>query len=171
MKPQEGAGCPSAPLRRGPDGLEFWLQGTMLKVTPVLSKYLSLVSLSVRKISPALAGKCIAVAVACAGLAAEPKVVRRQTSFPTKHRVEHTCEPCWRSNYEICTRHCQGSEKSGNLGGRGEWVLPLRLSPLLPLLGMGVLIRCVVAAATVGLWLPREYHRASAAFTMAAAVM
>ncbi len=23
MKPQEGIGCPSAPLRRGPDGLEF----------------------------------------------------------------------------------------------------------------------------------------------------
>jgi hypothetical protein len=25
-------GWPSAPLSRGPDGLEFWLQGTMLKV-------------------------------------------------------------------------------------------------------------------------------------------
>ncbi len=72
-----------------------------------------------RKISPALAGKCIAVAVACAGLAAEPKMVRRQTSFPTKHRVEHTCEPYWRSNCEICTHHCQGSEMNGNLGGRG----------------------------------------------------
>jgi hypothetical protein len=33
-------GCPSAPLRRGPDGLEFWLQGTMLKVAPVSTKYL-----------------------------------------------------------------------------------------------------------------------------------
>jgi hypothetical protein len=99
MKPQEGTGCPSAPLRRGPDGLEFWLQGTMLKVAPVSSNYLSLVSLSVRKISPALAWKCIAVAVTCAGLAAEPKVVRQQTSFPTKHRVDHTCEPCWRGNY------------------------------------------------------------------------
>jgi hypothetical protein len=32
MKPQVGLGCPSAPLRRGPGGLEFWLQGTMLKV-------------------------------------------------------------------------------------------------------------------------------------------
>jgi hypothetical protein len=119
MKPQEGIGCPSAPLRRGPDGLEFWLQGTMLMVAPVSTKYHSLVGSSVRKISPALPGKCIAVAVACAGLAAEPKVVWRQTSFLTKHRVEHTYEPCWRSNYEICTRHFQGSEKSRNLGKRG----------------------------------------------------
>jgi hypothetical protein len=31
IKPQEGIGWLSAPLRRGPDGLEFWLQGTMLK--------------------------------------------------------------------------------------------------------------------------------------------
>jgi hypothetical protein len=100
------------------------LQGTMLKVAPVSTKYLSLVSLSVRKISPALAGKCIAVAVACAGLVAETKVVQRQTSFLTKHRVEHTCVPCWHSNYEICTRHCQGSERNRNLGGREDdfWI-------------------------------------------------
>jgi hypothetical protein len=44
MKPQEGIGYPSAPLRRGPDGLEFRLQGTMLKVAPVSTKYLSLVN-------------------------------------------------------------------------------------------------------------------------------
>jgi hypothetical protein len=60
-------GCPSAPLRRGPDGPEFWLQGTMLRVAPVSSKYLSLVNLSVKKIKPVFAGKCIAVAVACVG--------------------------------------------------------------------------------------------------------
>jgi hypothetical protein len=118
MKPQEGMVCPSAPLSRGPDGLEFSLQGTMLQVAPVLTKYLSIVSSSVRKMSPALAGKCIAVAMACAGLAAEPKMVRRQTSFPTKHRVQYTCEPYGLSNCEICTRHCQGSEMNGNLGGR-----------------------------------------------------
>jgi hypothetical protein len=119
MKPKEGMVCPSAPLSRGPDGLEFWLQGTMLKVAPVSTKYLSFVGSSVRKISPALAGKCIAVAVACAGLAAEPKMDQRQISFPTKHRVEHTCEPYWRSNWEICTRHCQSSETNENLGERG----------------------------------------------------
>jgi hypothetical protein len=62
-------GCPSASLRRGPDGLEFWLQGTMLRVAPVSTKYLSFVNSSVRKINPAFAGKCIAVAVACVGLA------------------------------------------------------------------------------------------------------
>jgi Ni/Co efflux regulator RcnB len=79
-----------------------------------------LVSSSDRKISPALAGKFIAVAVACAGLAAKLKVVQQQTSFPTKHRVEHTCEPCWRSNYEICTHHCQGSGRNRNLAGKGR---------------------------------------------------
>jgi hypothetical protein len=101
MEPQEGIGCPSAPLRKGPDGLEFWLQGTMLKVAPVSTKYLSFVNSSVRKISPALAGKCIAVAVACVGMAAEPEVARRLISFPTKHRAKHTWKPCWRSSCEI----------------------------------------------------------------------
>ncbi len=60
-------GCPSAPLRGGPDGLELWLQGSMLEVAPVSTKYLSLVNSSVRKIKPAFAGKCMAVAVACVG--------------------------------------------------------------------------------------------------------
>jgi hypothetical protein len=52
--------------------LVFEMQGTMLKVAPVSTKNLSLVNSSARKISPALAGKCIAVAAACAGMAAEP---------------------------------------------------------------------------------------------------
>jgi hypothetical protein len=98
----------------------------------------------VRKISPALAGKRIAVAVACVGLAPKPKVVRRQVtgSFPTKHRVKHTCEPCWRSNCEIYTRHCQGFEMSISQGGKGAsfGALPLRFSPLFPLLGAGLLL-------------------------------
>jgi hypothetical protein len=84
-------GCPSAPLRMGPDGLEFWLQGTMLKVALVSTKYLSLVNLSVKKIKSAFAGKCIAVVVACVGEASEPLSVRRQISFPTKNRAECTC--------------------------------------------------------------------------------
>ncbi len=42
----------------------------MLKVAPVSTKYLSLVNLSVKKIRPAFAGKCIAVAVASVGKAA-----------------------------------------------------------------------------------------------------
>jgi hypothetical protein len=93
MNPQESMGCPSAPLRRGPDGLEFEVQGIMLKVTPVSTKNLSLVNSSVRKISPALAGKCIAVAVACAGIAAEPEKVWRHFSFLRKYRVQyvHLC--------------------------------------------------------------------------------
>ncbi len=91
IKPQEGMGCPSAPLRRGPDGLELWLKGTMLKVAPVSTKYLSLVNSSVKKIKPAFAGKCMAMAVAYVGKAAEPKLVRRQISFLTKNREECTC--------------------------------------------------------------------------------
>ncbi len=71
----------SAPLRRGPDGLEFWLQGPMLKVAPVSNKNLSFVNSSVKKIKPVCAGKCIAVAVACVGKAAKPKVVWRHLVF------------------------------------------------------------------------------------------
>ncbi len=51
-----------------------------------------------------------------------------------------------------------------------ERALPLLLSPLFLLLGAGLLLCCVEAAATVGSWPPRASHRASAAFTMAAAV-
>jgi hypothetical protein len=46
-------GWSSAPLRRGLDGLEFLLQGTMIKVAPVSTKYLSFVNSSVKKIKPA----------------------------------------------------------------------------------------------------------------------
>jgi hypothetical protein len=67
-----GDRLPICPFEKGPDGLEFWLQGTMLKVAPVSTKYLSFVNSSVKKINPALAGKCIAVAVACVAMAAEP---------------------------------------------------------------------------------------------------
>jgi hypothetical protein len=82
MKPEEGIGCPFAPSRKGPDGLEFLLQGTLLNVAPASTKYLSFVNSSVKKINPAMAGKCIAVAVACVWLAAELKVVWWQASFP-----------------------------------------------------------------------------------------
>jgi acyl dehydratase len=59
----------------------------MLKDAPVSTKYLSLVNLSVKKIKPVFAGKCIAMAVACVGKAAEPKEVLRRISFPTKNRA------------------------------------------------------------------------------------
>jgi hypothetical protein len=52
MKPQEGKGCPSAPLRRGPDGFKFLVQGTMLSVAPVSTKYLSFVNSSVNPFAP-----------------------------------------------------------------------------------------------------------------------
>jgi hypothetical protein len=63
----------------------------MLKVAPVSTKNLSLVNSSVRKISPALAGKCIAVAVVCAGMAAEPEKVRQYFIFLRNHRLQYTC--------------------------------------------------------------------------------
>jgi hypothetical protein len=91
----------------------------MLKFAPVSTKYLSFVNLSVRKINPALAGKCIAVAVVCVGMAAEPKVVQQLISFPTKHRAKRTCEPCGRSSCEIYKCHCQGFETNKNLAGKG----------------------------------------------------
>jgi hypothetical protein len=47
----------------------------MLKVAPVSTKYVSLVSSTERKINPALAGKCLAMAVACVLMAAKPKGV------------------------------------------------------------------------------------------------
>ncbi len=86
----EGICCPSAPLRRGPDGDVLELQGTILNVAPVSPKYLSQVSSSVRKMSPAIAGKSMAMAVACVDIAAEPVRVRRRFSFLTKYRVKYT---------------------------------------------------------------------------------
>ncbi len=83
MNPQEGIGC-SAPLRRGPDGVVLELQGTILNVPPVSTKYLSRVSSSVRKMSLAFVGKSMAVAVACVDVADERERVRRLSSFPTR---------------------------------------------------------------------------------------
>jgi hypothetical protein len=45
-----------------------------------------------------MAGKCIAVAVACAGMAAEPEKVQWLFSFPREYRVQYTCVLCWNNN-------------------------------------------------------------------------
>jgi hypothetical protein len=90
----------------------------MLKVAPVSTKYLSFVNSSNRKINLALAGKCIAVAVACVGMATKLEVAWRLISFLTKHRAKRTCEPCGRSRCEIYKCHCQGFEMNRNQGGR-----------------------------------------------------
>jgi hypothetical protein len=68
--------------------------------------------------SLAFAGKCMAVAVACAGVPTKPVTIHQLFSFLTKHRVKYTCEPCGRSNWEIYSRHCQGCEKNRNQGGK-----------------------------------------------------
>jgi hypothetical protein len=88
--PQEGIGCPSAHLRRGPDRVVLELQGAILNVAPVSTKYLSRVSSSVRKMSPTFAGKSIAMALACVDIATEPVRVRLLFSLPTKYRVKYT---------------------------------------------------------------------------------
>ncbi len=93
------------------------MKGIILNVASVSTKYLSWVNSSVKKISPAFARKCIAVAEACAGAAAEPVRVQRFFSFWTKLRVKYTCEPCGRSSCEIYTRHCQGCETKRNQSG------------------------------------------------------
>ncbi len=57
--------------------------------------------------------------------------------------------------------------KGGDFWG-GRYSSVFRLSS--KLLGVGLLLHCVKAAATIGSWPPWASHRASAAFTMAAAV-
>jgi hypothetical protein len=108
-----------------------------------------LVNSSVKNIKPAFAGKCIAVAVACVEKAAEPKQVRRQISFPTKNRVECTCQPYWRSSCEIYTCHCQGSEKNENLSGK--WAA----------FGVGVTASFVASLPTAGSGDPASLCRGS----------
>ncbi len=95
----------------------------------------------------------MAMAVACVGMAAKLKGVQWQFSFPTKHRVKLICEPCWCSNCEPCG--CSNCE----------------IHTRFLLLGAGLLLCWVVAVTTVGSCLPRASRRASAAFTMAAAIL
>jgi hypothetical protein len=78
-------------LERGPDGLLLEEQGIMLNVAPVSTKNLSFVNSSMRKIKPASAGKCMSVAVTCAGIVAKPVNALWLFSFPTSCKVLHTC--------------------------------------------------------------------------------
>ncbi len=82
----------------GPDGLLFDVHVTMLSITPVSTKYLSLFNSSVRKIKPAFVGKCMA----CAGTAAEPVKAWRRFSFPTRSKGSCTCGSLARNNCSCC---------------------------------------------------------------------
>jgi hypothetical protein len=119
-KPQEGIGWQSAPLRRGPDLLAMDVQGTLLNVAPVSTKYLSLVNLSVRKMRPAFAKKCMAVEVTCAEFAAEALRVRRCFSFLTRNTGKCTCVLCRCRSCEICTSHCLDFEKKRSRSRKEE---------------------------------------------------
>ncbi len=170
-EPPRGVLLPICPLQRGPDGLEFRLQGTMLKVAPVSTKYLSLVSSSMRKISPALAGKCIAVTVACVGSAANRKwfsgklIFRPSTRFSTPMSLVGVVI----MKFALAiARVLEGIEIWAGGGGgnfwRGHNHSVYRLSS-----------RCweqgSYFAESWQAWPPWVSHRASVAFTMAAAVM
>jgi hypothetical protein len=82
----------------------------MLKVASVSTKYLSLVNSSVKKIKPAFAGKCKAVAVACVGKAAEPKEIWRRISFLTR-----TVDKNNRCNHSTKKKTGRGHKTSGQL--------------------------------------------------------
>jgi hypothetical protein len=73
----------------------------------------------VRNIKLASAGKCMAVAVACGGIADELVKAQRLFSFQTRCTVLHTCKPLLCSNCDTCTCHCQGFENGKNLGWKG----------------------------------------------------
>jgi hypothetical protein len=78
------------------------------------------------------------------GLAAEPKGVRQQVSFLTKHRQKYTCEPCGHSSCEIYRCHCQGFERSKNQGGKGASFGAGIAAPFvasLPVVGAGLILR------------------------------
>jgi hypothetical protein len=90
----------------------------MLNVAPVSTKYLSSVNSPVRKIKRASAGKCMAVAVVCPGIAAEAVKARRLSSLPTRCKVLHTCRPLRCSNCDNCTHHCWGFDNLKILVGR-----------------------------------------------------
>ena len=89
MYPQVGIGNPFAPLRIGLDGLVLELCGTMLKVVPVLTKKLSFVNSSFKKIKPVFIGNDIALATWTL-LSAELWWLGRLFSFQLGCKVAHT---------------------------------------------------------------------------------
>jgi hypothetical protein len=106
MNPQEGIGCPSAPLRRGPERLEFEVQGIMLKVAPVSTKNLSL---------------CIAVAVACAGMATEPEKVRPRRTLVFRESTGRNKPVCSIGVIIVKLAHAIGRVLKSMEGRAGRW--------------------------------------------------
>ncbi len=153
IKPQERFGRPFAPFRRGPNGLLFDLQGTMLSVALESTKYLSLVNSSMRKIKSAFAGKCMAVAMACTGVAAELLKTWRLFSFTIRSKGPHICLPLVNCNCGTCTCHSQGCE-NWKIMGEERQLFEQAPQPLLllflPLAGVGLLLCWVMAAVTMG---------------------
>ncbi len=113
---------------------------------------------------PAFAGKCVAVAVACAEFAAEPVRVWQCFSFPTRSMGKWTCVLCCHRSCEIYICHCLGFEKKRR---RMQKEGDIWMGIAIPLVGF--LLRWAVAAVTMGSWPPRASHKASAALTMAMA--
>jgi hypothetical protein len=92
----------------------------ILNVAPVSTKYLSFVNSSFKKMRPAFAGKCMAVAVACLDSAAEPVKVWQRFSFPKRSREKCTLMLCCLESCDIYTCHYLGFGKQKNLSRRED---------------------------------------------------
>ncbi len=110
----------------------------------------------------------MAVALACAGIAAESVKAQRLFSFPTRHKVLQTCRSLHCSNCDTCTRHCQGFENWINLGWKGVDFLNRHCFPLVAcvphnrirtstVVSHGGCDHVVVAAASIPLGI-RSFH-------------
>jgi hypothetical protein len=115
IKPQEGISWPSAPLRRGPDGLEIWLQGTMLKVAPVSTKIPIIGQFVSQKNQASVCGKMHSRGSGMCGKS------RRTERGSAARNAPVPVRPIGVVIVKFCTCHCQGFEMSENLGGKGGY--------------------------------------------------
>lgn len=173
MKPQEGVSRPLAPLRRGPDSLLLDLQGTMLNVALVSTKYLSLVDSLVRKVNQASVGKCMVVAMVCAAVVAKLTGAQWLASFPTRSKGQGNV---WPSVQFVLPAHAipRVFELLKGGGGRraiSDWASPPLLSSFFHLAGVGLPLCQVMAVATIGSWPPRASYKAPASLTIAMTVL
>ncbi len=111
-------------MRMEPDGLFLELSGIMLNVALVSTKYMSLVSTSVRKIKPELVGKCTAVAMASVGIeAVKPSGARRHLSYTNNYKVSNSLLLCSPKNSVSYTCHWRDFRTYGRgLGQMGDFV-------------------------------------------------
>jgi hypothetical protein len=132
----------------------------ILSFAPVSTKYQWFVNLSVRKMRPAFAGKCMTVAVACVDSAAELVTVWRRFSFLNRSRGKCTCVPCYRKSCETYTCHCLGFGKKKNQSRRGTAfetgvVVPSVVLPRASRSWASATLSRFLVAVTMGSWPPQ----------------